>query len=320
MRALSLLLIFSLACGDDDGGDAGRTDVGPGTDTGGIDAGDTPDGGGEDAERDSGGTDTGIPIEGTTFDSRIGPFNTRPGQESTQCVSVDLGNEEAGYIRAIRVHLSEGSHHLIVNVAEGDPDPTPRPCGAFAHGMAGTLFIAQQRESSLQYPEGAGFRIRAHQTIAIEMHYINYFSDTPVDIDGVVEFDVVPEGESLEEVQFLFTGELSLDLPPRDTTTTVSWHSIPAGSRVFAVTSHTHQLGELAYIERTRSASEEGPILHESTTWAEPPLDVFDPLLRFEAGEGLKLTCTFNNTTDSTVHFGTSFEDEMCFLWVYYLD
>ncbi len=100
----------------------------------------------------------------------------------------------------------------------------------------------------------------------------------------------------------------------------MSWHSIPAGSRVFAVTSHTHQLGELAYIERTRSASEEGTILHESTTWAEPPLDVFDPLLRFEAGEGLKLTCTFNNTTDSTVHFGTGFEDEMCFLWVYYLE
>lgn len=257
-----------------------------------------------------------------THAATIGPFTTAPGDEDTLCVSVDLGNETAGYIRAIRVHLGQGSHHLIVHrVDEGGPNPTPRSCSPFAHGGDGTpLFIAQQAESSLTYPAGAGMAVEAHQTIGLEMHFINYVSDRDVDIEAQVEFDVVPSSEALEEVQFLFTGDLALSLPPRERTTVRSFHGLPAGARVFALTSHTHQLGELAFIERTTGVSGEGRILHESTNWGEPPLDVFDPPLVFESGEGLKLTCEYLNSTDSTVTFGTGFNDEMCFLWAYYLD
>ena len=139
-------------------------------------------------------------------------------------------------------------------------------------------------------------------------------------LSNMVEFDVVPASEVLEEVQFLFTGDLGLTIPPRETSTVNSFHSLPAGARVFALTSHTHQLGQLAAIERTTGEFGEGPVLHESYNWSEPPLDVFDPPLVFEEGEGLKLTCEYLNPTDTTVHFGTGFDDEMCFLWAYYLD
>ena len=264
----------------------------------------------------------GVIGEPGTHMARIGPFTAAPGFEDTVCVSVDLGNETAGYIRGIRVHLGQGSHHLIVHrVDEGAPDPEPQSCGAFAHASGGTpLFIAQQLESSLAYPEGAGMAIEAHQTIGLEMHYINYFGEGDVDVEAMVEFDVVPASEVLEEVQFLFTGDLGLTIPPRETSTVNSFHSLPAGARVFALTSHTHQLGQLAAIERTTGEFGEGPVLHESYNWSEPPLDVFDPPLVFEEGEGLKLTCEYLNPTDTTVHFGTGFDDEMCFLWAYYLD
>ena len=90
---------------------------------------------------------------------------------------------------------------------------------------------------------------------------------------------------------------------------------------VFALTSHTHSLGVDSTIERV--ASESAPSttpIHESLSWSEPPLTLFTPPLNFTGTDGLRLTCKYMNTTDQTVHFGTAFHDEMCFMWVYFYD
>jgi hypothetical protein len=35
---------------------------------------------------------------------------------------------------------------------------------------------------------------------------------------------------------------------------------------------------------------------------------------------GLRLTCSYVNTTNTDLHFGTSATDEMCFLWAHLVD
>jgi hypothetical protein len=210
---------------------------------------------------------------------------------------------------------------MIVYRLDGTaPDPTPRPCGAFSHGVAASLFIAQQPEASLSYPAGSGLRFEANQVVTIEMHYLNYFSGSATDIGGSVDFDLVPVDPGVEEVELIFTGELSLDIPARSETTVRSFHSIPAGARVFALTSHTHQLGVLSTLHRGRGETDpDAVLLHESRSWADPPLDTFEPPLTFSAGEGLILECHYVNTTDRRVGFGTGFDDEMCFLWAHFV-
>ncbi|HTU60225.1 MAG TPA: hypothetical protein VMF89_17365, partial [Polyangiales bacterium] len=90
---------------------------------------------------------------------------------------------------------------------------------------------------------------------------------------------------------------------------------------VFAMTSHTHQLGVHATIERVANANAPTATpLHESRDWAEPPLTVFAQPLVFDGTDGLRLTCRYMNTTDRDVHFGTGVDDEMCFMWVYYFE
>lgn len=251
----------------------------------------------------------------------IGPLSTRPGEEHTRCVVLDAGNDAPMMLVGVRVALTQGSHHVIVSRASDSPlDPVPSECGAFSHGVSQTIFIAQQMDSGLTYPPGAGLRFEAHQHVGLEMHYINYFSDSPVDIQGNVELDLVPIEEGFEEVQILFTGETALYLPAHTETMVESHHSLPFGARVIGVTSHTHELGVLSTIHRvTGEGDPGGTLLHESRSWAEPPLDTFDPLLEM-GGDDFRLRCTFNNTRDEAVTFGTGFQDEMCFLWAYYLE
>lgn len=250
----------------------------------------------------------------------IGPFNVPRGVERTMCATIDLGNDAPRTLRGIRTHLSPGSHHMIVHRLDGPADPTPRPCGAFSHGMnQQVLFIAQQREAALRYPDGAGLPLPAHQSVGLELHFINYFDEDEVAISGTVDLELGPPAVGDKAIQVLFTGDLGFTIPAQSTKTVTSYTAVPAAWRILAMTSHTHQLGVLATIARVTGPSDASPVLlHESRSWSEPPLTTFDPPLSLADG-GLRLTCEFDNPTDHPVHFGTGFNDEMCFMWLYYV-
>jgi hypothetical protein len=251
-----------------------------------------------------------------TFDLTAGPFRVDPGVEQTMCLTLSLGNSSPAMVRAIRTTLSPGSHHMILNRVDEGPEQTDaRPCNAFAH-TGDLIFLAQSAEASVAYPEGVALEIQANQLIGIEIHYINYIGDTPIDIMGSIEFDLVEPDPSLQPVQIRFDGNLNLILPPREESTVRSTHSLPAGANVFALTTHTHQLGVESTL--TRIGGAESTLLHRSTTWAEPPLDMFSPALVLRSTEELELVCRYQNTTDETVIFGTGFQNEMCFYWAFY--
>ncbi len=235
-----------------------------------------------------------------------------PGQEQTVCIIVDLGNADPRMIRAVRTRLTSGTHHVIATLSSSPPTPSVSPCGPFAGGMDnGVLTIGQQTESSLAYPPGSGVPIGAQQSIHLEMHYINT-GDVPQDISGTVFLDLAAAGANLAPVQFLFTGQPGFVIPAGQPLSINSFHALPAGSQLFATTAHTHKLGTRA----TVALEPPGTLLHESTNWAERPLDNFEPITISE-GQGLRLTCNFLNTTSQDVGFGVSAEDEMCFVWAH---
>lgn len=248
----------------------------------------------------------------------IGPIVAAPGAEDTVCVVLDLGNEVPRMIRAVRSSLTAGTHHVIATKSASAPAPTPTPCGAFAGGGGdnAVLTIAQQSASTLTYPAGSGAPIAAHQSIHLEMHYANATDET-LAIGGTVDVDLAVDGGDLRPIQFVFTGNPSLFVGAGQTATVTSFHTLAAGSALFATTAHTHRLGTRATVELADSASAPAiRTLHDSTNWAERPLDTFEPIV-LTGGQGLRLTCNYHNTTGSDVGFGTGAADEMCFLWAH---
>ncbi len=251
----------------------------------------------------------------------IGPVTVPPGGEDTICVVLDLGNDAARMVRAIRTELTPGTHHVIVTRSDAAPAPAPVSCGAFAGGSADSevLFIAQQSASGLQYPAGAGLPVTAHQSIHLEMHYFNPHPTDALDIAGTVHLDLAEDVAGLRPVQLLFTGELSLFIPAGEMATVTSFHPLQPGVELFATTAHTHQWGRTATVELAAGEGDaDATLLHESTDWAERPVDAFAPIT-IAAGQGLRLTCSYHNESDQDVGFGLGAEDEMCFLWAHYV-
>jgi hypothetical protein len=250
----------------------------------------------------------------------IGPFHVESGVEQTLCIAIDLGNATPMMLRAVHTHISQGSHHLVVSRADGTPvDPTPTPCAPLTHGIGQAIFIAESHESELVYPSYAGLPMAAHQVIGLELHMIDV-DPGPLDVSGMVDFDLVPVDPAIREVHILFTGDLSLSVPAHRQTMTSSLFPMTPGTDVLAMTTHTHQLGIDATLDITTSAADPGTRVHESMNWSDPPLTLFDPPMRITDGQQVRLTCVFDNPTSNDVHFGTAFDDEMCFFWAYYLD
>ncbi|MGE0324619.1 MAG: hypothetical protein AB7K71_08100 [Polyangiaceae bacterium] len=311
-----MCLLLGACGGESSNGDSGGAGGSAGSNQGGSNqggsAGNTQGGSAGVGSGGSGGSGN------TTSQSlRVGPFKTDPGDERTQCVILDLGNEQAGVIRRVRTTLTEGSHHLIVSTSNSAPQAAS-PCGAFSH-PDGALFIAEKKSAELEYPQGTGVAVQPHQSIALELHYINFFSKTPEDIWGDIEFDLAPADTGLRPVQFLFTGEFSIFLPAHTQQTVEGDYSLLPGAELVALTSHTHALGTRATIE-LRHNDGTSELIHESNDWDSPPFDAWDPGLQLKDGDSLHLTCEYDNYTDQDVYFGTGFKDEMCFLWAHYLD
>jgi hypothetical protein len=185
------------------------------------------------------------------------------------------------------------------------------------------LLIAQQPDTVLELPQGSAFRLEPQQPIFLQLHYIN-LGEMTADVEGSIALELADDSAGTPiEAHSSFVGSTDISIPAGQPGMT-EFFTTPQGSadhpwQVFALTSHMHSLGVDATIERVASANAPDTTpLHESLDWHEPPLTTFDPPLAFSGQDGLRLRCHYQNTTDHDVVYGSRFEDEMCFMWLYY--
>ena len=265
-----------------------------------------------------------VSFDGTRIRASIIARRVAPGGEHHVCVVVHLPNPGRVWVDDLHATLTGGSHHLIVDrrPAGTAAQTEPAVCSPTMGGENSRLIIAQQAQTSLTLPEGVAFSVEARQPLFLQLHYFNS-GDEVRDITGQVEF-VLTDTTTPIEAKSLFTGSLTINLPPRSQGSSESFLTPRATSgarHVFALTSHTHKLGVRSTIERVaRADAAPTTPIHESVNWSEPPLDQFAPPLVFNGSDGLRLKCNYNNTTNAQVGFGTGVDQEMCFMWVYYYD
>lgn len=264
------------------------------------------------------------PITGPTLSTFIGDWTMKPGQESTRCVEKRLGNVDPVIITGISTKLWKGSHHLIVYKSSATQEQTePFECEPFSNTLSGSapLIISEIAQETLQYPPGVGFELEADQMVRIEAHYLNYHPEE-ITAHADITFHLAEEGEIEHLANMMLYGTTSIFLAPGSQWTT-PWHYLDVlnGSKVFAVTGHTHRFGTNVEVEQASGESGDGTAIYPGEggfDWAEAPVITYDPPLEFGPGQGFRFRCSWNNTSSNVVQFGLSASDEMCFLWAYY--
>jgi hypothetical protein len=248
-----------------------------------------------------------------------------PGTEKTFCTIRRLPNEDVALVRKIESSFNQGSHHVILYRAdETEERIEPFDCTPFTELIqrrSVPLLISQVHEEQLPLPEGVVYELEPHQMVRVEAHYINLGSSN-ITPRVSLALQVTPDEPGLERADFLLFGTPDIDIARNSAGTTGARFvkGIPAGAKIYAMTTHTHQWGTQFRIQRSTSRSDPGTPLYEYPDWAwdEPPVLRFDPPLTLEQGEGFRFTCDYMNRSNERVRFGESALAEMCVFWVYY--
>lgn len=293
------------------GGSGGATGGSGGT-TGG--SGGTGGGGSVDA----GGSDAG---GSPTYDVTVGPITLAPGEERTVCVDKKIAASRPVDVVKIASEMTKGGHHLVFYKSAATVESTtPFACQTFRDVLGGTvpLYIAQKPSTELNFPTGVAYTMPASQMLRVELHFVNT-TPQPLAVSGMVHLGEAKEGTITEHANLMFYGNVGIFLPPQSMATVgPSFHAIAAGRKVFGLTGHQHKLGTSVTIELAPDAFTSGTELYKNTNWDEPPLTIFNPPIAATGTQGLRYTCTYNNTTNGIVTFGENADQEMCFLWAYY--
>lgn len=248
----------------------------------------------------------------TTVISR--PWSIPAGSEIYRCTRVTL--QEDMYISALRALAPLGTHHTVLSVHDSvsgpDGDYNCGP-GTLAHSM---IFASGVGTNDLEFPQGVAIRLRAGQQLDLNLHLYNV-SDTEITGTSGTQVKLVAAADVEQEAEVVFGGEYGIYLPndPQNQKTVNGGCQFDQDATVLALWPHMHALGRHMKVTHEKASG--------NLTLLDQPYDFNEQLhyaiepVQVLAGERLSIDCTYLNDTGSTVTFGDSSEQEMCFAGIY---
>jgi hypothetical protein len=240
---------------------------------------------------------------------------------------VPLGNTAKIHVGSIHDQLGTSSHHMILyKVAPQATQATPFDCqpfqGALNPANGNPLIISQKKDDLLTLPQGVAYTLDANQMVRLEMHYINANPTQSATLVTTSTLTTLPDSQYKQDASFIFIGSPDITIPPQaNATLGPLYFQMPtqyANSNFFAMTGHEHHWGTKVQIWSAANANDPGSLIYTNTDWSDPVTTQFNPVFHVDPSGGLKFQCDWYNGSSSTVTFGESANNEMCFFWAYY--
>jgi hypothetical protein len=273
------------------------------------------------------------PAEGTGYQIKVAPFAVAPNFEREIFVLKAVGNTEPVYVNRFEMKMRRNSHHFLVSTfVAGTPsnllpslntirdlrDSNGKLINATLAQMEYEIFTIASQSPTLDYnfPTGVALKIPAQLKLDINLHYVNKSASS---IQGECYLNIykaIPATVA-HEAQPIFYDNSNISLPPNQKTIIIKTFTAKAPMKVFMLTSHTHKHGERFEIQ-IKGGARDGEIIYTSTDWHHPLLKTYDTPIEIAINEGLTMIVTYNNTTNKTINFGLTSEDEMAIIYGYY--
>jgi hypothetical protein len=280
--------------------------------------GTNPGGGGDDVQPPIDApavmADAFIPPSG--FTKLIGrSWTLQAGQTDIyRCVRLTIPTDM--YITDIEAQAPVGTHHTVLSIAgsngtagaDGEQD-----CSVSTLGMV-MLYASGVGTSPLNFPSGVGVKIAAGTQIHLNLHLYNAADEAIGGESAIwVKSQATPTAMLAEMV---FAGPLQFSIPAGDNKTVTGTCTLTKAYSLFALWPHMHKMAKHQKIELVRGTTT--TTLHDMPyQFAEQKYWLQSPEVQLQANDKIKVTCTYNNTTGTTLGFGDSSDDEMCFGGMY---
>jgi hypothetical protein len=294
-------------------------------------------------------SDTGFYIETPDYnasDPNASNLIVQPGQEIFLCYSVTLPNTSEVDIGGFQSWMSPGSSHHFIVYQQGGTGPfagTAQPSGTVStcRFAGGTWIYATSTPGvvvGMNMPDGVGLPFAAATNIVLNMHFINPGTST---LYPKVKLNILLATNVQYKAASMVSFNVGINVPPATAsgpgTQTVSGtcKGLPAGTKFFTMSTHTHKHATAAVIDFVSGgASQE--IVHTGpsptypavqqqgtgTDWEHPGVALWNApdYLTVNDGDSFTYSCTYENQDPTTaVRVGeTAASNEMCMAVGYY--
>lgn len=238
-----------------------------------------------------------------------------PGTDVNYCSYLDRRFADQMDVTNFRVFQSKAGHHALVYAAKRSREPGTHVCTD--DDMVNTRLIASaggetvNPETLLHIPDGLTFRIPADSQIMLQTHWINA-GTTTIDGQAVAYIRAEPSSPARQSLDLFNVFATSFMIPQGQKAMKETTCTIKRDLTLFSMTGHEHEWGSRVEIELIDNGN-------KNMLWAydwrpeyqsNPPAHYFPVAkpLTLKAGQQLKVTCYWNNTTDKDL----GFPREMC--------
>lgn len=241
-----------------------------------------------------------------------GDWEMPPGTEGYVCARKTIDQDL--YVNAFEAISPPGTHHTLLTMGAPNVPDGITPCTA-ADNNPLSVFGSGVGTDPLTLPDGIALRIPAGTQLLLNLHLFNTGTDPMTGTSGQ-RVRTIPEAEVVELAEGLLAGTIRIDLPAGVTKTTTGYCTMSSDTTLIAVAPHMHQLGIHEKVTAMSSAQGDVVINDAPYDFNEQSFHAIEPLPMAQ-GDRVRVDCTHHNTTTSTVTFGESTLEEMCFAGLY---
>ncbi len=269
------------------------------------------------------------------FQFHLGPFNVWPSQVHDRefLYFEPYPTTQDLYVSRYEISFRPGSHHFILyNYPAGKPTPQPRVYrdvrdaqGNVNRAVADQLndlfpfffFVGTQTPfANYHFPKGVALRLPPGSGFDLNSHSVNRSNATRIG-EVYVNIHTVDRSEIEHVAEYTNIGNFDISLPPHQVTTLTKTFFFSEQRHIIQMWAHAHEhMIEFKIVGV--GGKHHNELLYWTNDWQHPLLLELDPPLTMEAGEGLRMITTYNNTTNNWIFFGPLSSDEMQFLFYIY--
>jgi hypothetical protein len=279
------------------------------------------------------------PITGAGFRVHLGKIFLPKNSETEVFIKYDPKLPDTLEINRIEISQSTQSHHFViykfypgqdVNFPEGLRDTTHS-----SHGSADFLAVFSPLTHNHVLPPTTAYHIPKTTVFDLNYHVLNSSIDSTLGAEVYMNVYTQPKGTALKFMYSRFFPDLSIILPPHDTTryTQIACDSAETNLwEIWIMYTHTHKYGTDYNVWSRNADGSQGPEVYNGHfdfsysfnqgyyAWGvEAPQEHFqNPFLEVNPLSGFIHEATWYNSGSDTIRWGLTSKDEMMVLGLQY--
>jgi hypothetical protein len=264
-----------------------------------------------DGSMGSGSGDAAVAADFTTLISRSWTIDSNT--EAYKCIREQVTTDQ--WITAFRSISPVGTHHSVLTISTTGTQLGEYDCNA-GDLDSEMLYAAGVGTDENDFPTGVAIHVAAGTFINLNLHLYNTTDNPITDTSGVM-VKAIAQADVQNEADMQFSGTFLINVPSDGQVHTATGGCPVAHDfHVFTLWPHMHQTATHQTFVVTPATGPAVTLLDTDYQFAsQKNYPMADTVLH--AGDHISTTCTYVNNTGSTMMFGESSNDEMCFTGIY---